>query len=411
MHYKLITTLFFLLSSVFGIAQDFWSPIPYPDSTFGYALNVEHSDYIFFGNFENPGGMYRTNPEVINWEYNGDTRVKAYDMAFNSNDVLFLACPSFIFRSSDYGITYDSLHHDYNGFGCIAIDENDGVWAGGMGQILYSNDNGNSWDTMLSSSNSESFTDIAFGLNGEVYATSIYWTAPLGGFYRSLDNGLTWENTGLNSKNAHCLAVNSQGDIFVGCYFTGVYRSTDIGLTWENVKYDIDASSIVIDNEGKIFCTNAGQSWVLTKGIHFSSDNGQSWDILTLSGLSNNVVTKIYLTENGYLYALSRWEYGHQLFRSNNPIVGIKDTEFEDELISVFPNPCTSTIGIRFSSSHPQQYYYTISDIVGTIIQKGVFKSNIQNSLNVQSFLPGAYVLQLFPDNGKNVASTLFVKQ
>ncbi len=410
MHYKLVTTLFFLLSSVFGIAQDFWSPIPYPDSTFGYALNVERSDYIFFGNFENPGGMYRTNPEVINWEYNGDTRVKAYDMAFNSNDVLFLACPSFIFRSSDYGVTFDSLHHDYDGFGCIAIDENDGIWVGGMGQILYSNDNGNSWDTMLSSSSSESFTDIAFGLNGEVYATSIYWTAPLGGFYRSLDNGLTWENTGLNSKNAHCLAVNSQGDIFVGCYFTGVYRSTDIGLTWENVKYDIDASSIVIDNEGKIFCTNAGQNFIHNLGVSFSADNGQTWDTLDGTGLSNKFIHRIYIDEQNYLYVLSRDFWGHQLFRSNNPIVSVNEKLHNGELISVFPNPCREILRIQLKTDFSGIISYIISNTSGQELQTGTFRGSDQCFINVQSIPPGVYLIKIILNEDPFLSSIIIKK-
>lgn len=408
---KLIFFCFLIQIATAGFTQDFWTPIPYPDSTFGYALNVEHSDYIFFGNFENPAGLYRSNPEVIDWEYSNNTKVKAYDMAFNSNDVMFLTCADYIFSTSDFGNTFDSLHHGNDGIFSVEINENDDIWVGCWGQILFSNDNGITWDTMMESSTSEAFYDFAFGLNGEVYAVSTHFTAPLGGFYRSLDNGTTWENTGLQSNNAHCIAVNSYGDIFVGCYFSGVYRSTNNGLTWTNVKYDIDASSIVIDNENKIFSANAGQNFVHNPGVHYSEDNGQTWDTLDGSGLSNKVVSKIYLNENGFLYALSRWQYGHQLFRSNNPIVGINDTEFENMSISVFPNPCQNTIEIRFNTPLTQQYHYNILDITATIMQEGVIQSNMQNSLDVQSLLPGVYILQLISDKSRSAISTVFIKQ
>ncbi len=408
---KLFLLLFLLHFSTISFSQNFWQQIPYPDSTWGLALNVERNDHIFFGNWEEPAGLYKSDPEIINWEYCNSTRVQPFDMAFNNDDLLFLACNGYIFKTSDMGNTFDTLHHSINNYVSVEIDDSNGIWIGCWGHILYSNDNGNNWDTLISTSPSEVFNDFAFGINGEVYAVSSHYTAPAGGFYRSMDNGLNWEVTGLNALNAQTVAVNAGGDIFVGCYFDGVFRSTDNGLNWTNVKNGIDATSIIIDDYNRVLSTHKGENWVLKKGVHISEDNGETWDTLPRTGLINKCVETIYLDVNNYLYALSDEYYGHQLFRTNNPIVGLKEINPAHDELHLFPNPNMGVLNIITYSPYHEDYQYKIFCITGILMQSGILAGNRQNTLNVSTLPAGVYMLQLSSNKDQYYTSAIFLKQ
>ena len=411
--FRLRLLVFFIVMQIpgLGFSQDFWIPLPYPDSTWGYAMNVENSSYIFFGNRESPSGLYKSNPEFIDWEYCSSVELKIFDMAIDANENLFMVCDGYIYKTADYGNTFDTLHYASMDFISIEIDQNDGIWVGFWGGILHSDDGGNNWDTVMLTISTEVFYDFAFGLNGEVYAVSTHFSAPTGGFYRSLDNGITWENTGLANKSAHSIAVNSNGDIFVGCYFTGVVRSTDIGLTWTNVKNDIDAVSVIIDYENKIFCANIGQNWVHNLGVHFSDDNGQTWDTINQNGLSNKYIRNVYLNEQNYLYVLSREGYGHQLFRSNNPVVGMTKMESEQTEVSLFPNPCIDILNLQSHTHLNEKYNYKIFSITGTILQTGIIINTEQTPIDVSLFPPGMYIIQLHSIRNSNCKSILFQKR
>lgn len=348
--------------------QNFWNPIPYPDSTKAYAMNVEHDNFIFYSNWRDPDGIYRSNKNNLSWEFTGTGNTWTFDIAFTSDTTMFFASAHCILKSEDLGITFDTVFLSIANIVSIEIDENDGIWAGFPGGILFSSNYGLNWDSVLVVDDHELFLDFAFGLNNEVYAVSTHYTAPEGGFYKSLDNGLTWINSGLSGENANTIAVNSSGEIFVGCYFSGVFRSTDNGTNWNNIKDDIDASTIIIDNENKIFCGNAGQNWVNNLGVHVSNDNGDSWEIVNTSGLINKYVTNIYLDNENYIYVLSRMDYGNQLYKSNNPIVGIQDHFPIEQEISIFPNPCSDYLEIKITAGNSSNYYCEILDAHGNTV-------------------------------------------
>lgn len=66
--------------------------------------------------------------------------------------------------------------------------------------------------------------------------STIYVGCDVGGFYRSRDGGLTWENrnSGLTDYYVQCLAVHpSDGDTVFAGTNSGVYRSLDGGVSWE----------------------------------------------------------------------------------------------------------------------------------------------------------------------------------
>jgi len=99
-----------------------------------------------------------------------------------------------------------------------------------------------------------------------------------------------WEKTnGPYRLEASCIALNSQGHIFVGtgthsgAGSEGVYRSTDNGTTWISVNNGLDwrlaISHLSIAPDGSIF---AGGGADYCSGYLFrSTNNGDSWDLVT----------------------------------------------------------------------------------------------------------------------------------
>lgn len=121
-----------------------------------------------------------------------------------------------------------------------------------------------------------------------------------------------------DSLDISCLAVNQQGDIFVGTNtntaYDGVFRSQDDGQTWELV-LDMGVygpSSIAINESGEIFVLGGGPGWDLTK----SSDNGQTWQSFTMPDYGGKV--KIVAQGNDTLF-VSEWaSNGAMLLKSVN---------------------------------------------------------------------------------------------
>lgn len=97
----LILSLLILRNSY---SQNFWIPIPYPDTTEAFALNVEHTDYVYYSDWNEPNGIYRSDKEIISWDFTGTGYPWTFDMAFASDNSLYLASAHYILKSEDLGI-------------------------------------------------------------------------------------------------------------------------------------------------------------------------------------------------------------------------------------------------------------------------------------------------------------------
>jgi len=132
-----------------------------------------------------------------------------------------------------------------------------------------------------------------------------------------------------DSIDVACLAVNSQGDIFVGSaqqYVTnGIFRSTDSGQTWTMVlnTANFQIYSIAINEFGHIYASIGGFDL-----FRASYDNGNSWNNINLP--INGGISKIYCINQDTLMLGSGLNDGAILLRS--PDRGITwDTLFMTE--------------------------------------------------------------------------------
>src|SRR5262249_39742382 len=123
------------------------------------------------------------------------------------------------------------------------------------GGVFRSSDNGDSWSEQ---SNGIIATDVrAIAIRQPVPSRFSASRSPSGagniifagtyglGMFRSTDGGQSWEkiNNGLLALYESALAINANGDIFVGADFVngagGVYRSTDNGDNWAEINHGV----------------------------------------------------------------------------------------------------------------------------------------------------------------------------
>lgn len=124
-----------------------------------------------------------------------------------------------------------------------------------------------------------------------------------------------WEQLYFPDSTAiYCIAVNDQGNIFVGAAYDGVsggvYRSMDTAQTWELVLDlgDFSVLSIAINVNGDLYIGKTGFD-----NFMVSQDNGNNWDAIELP--SNANVMKILCLQDT-IYVSLRESNGALVIRS-----------------------------------------------------------------------------------------------
>ena len=182
-------------------------------------------------------------------------------------------------------------------------------------------------------------TDLLKLNNGTMLASVFdHLAMGIGGLFRSTDNGDTWENIGLTDAAILCLAKNSQDVIYVGCnvdFTSGLFRSTDYGATWQHFLLNQCVQGIAVDNNDVVYVNLYCDGWGLPWGVYRSADNGETWESLD-SGMPNKMISKLHLSNDGYLYAFGH--YDNQIYRSRKSVY----EEFEIEVVACPENGGTA---------------------------------------------------------------------
>jgi photosystem II stability/assembly factor-like uncharacterized protein len=150
------------------------------------------------------------------------------------------------------------------------------------GQIYTSSDGGKRWQLLYNFGKPRLFVDniIVDERNPKVLYVGAHRHNQPGGFFKSVDGGVTWrENAQLKNEALHSLAQSeADPDTLIAGTFTGIFRSDDAGETWKQLPTQstpglIHVESLAIDprTSNTIY---AGTFYLPYKSV----DGGQTWN-------------------------------------------------------------------------------------------------------------------------------------
>lgn len=163
------------------------------------------------------------------------------------------------------------------------------------------------WESIYSSD--ESIHCLAINSNGNLFAG-------VNGIVKSTDNGSSWNCVGLNDITVYSLTITANDYIFAG---TGglynIYKSTDNGSNWSQQHPNTGNIISLFTNSNDNIFAGSGEYY----GIIKATDNGTNWDII-LSLPSCEQVYSIVENSQGVLFAGSinfiGTGYGGGVYRS-----------------------------------------------------------------------------------------------
>jgi photosystem II stability/assembly factor-like uncharacterized protein len=207
------------------------------------------------------------------------------------------------YRSDDGGLTWylPALSPGLRWVYDIKFSDDQHGVLGSYSDIRYTNDGGDTWNE---SSLPADYRLVNFALPAQnLYFAGTYTTSPTGGgnIYRSTDQGATWQVVGgglpVNFLYVSCIAFADANTGYVACLLNtnlpGIYKTTDSGNSWTLISQSglsgyISDMTWLDENTGIAVAPNSGS------GIFRTTDGGLHWIKVSeagarhLTGISGN---------------------------------------------------------------------------------------------------------------------------
>ncbi|HNQ82817.1 MAG TPA: T9SS type A sorting domain-containing protein, partial [Bacteroidales bacterium] len=228
-----------------GYCQDFWEPIPYPNSTESMScFAMDGYGRLFACNVDD---VFYTDDMGVNWYYttNWPDQYPRCMVTNASDDVFIVTYSGNIFRSTDRGVSFHAVSNGLTAdfLRCLIVLDNDVLLLGTSEGIFRSVDNGDFWEPYGTGLPDGWIDELSAGADGKIFAGT-----QLSGVYRSYDYGATWTaaNNGLpaEAQVTSILTVPGETSAYAGLYPQGMFFSSDDGDSWaehnEGLPFDKD---------------------------------------------------------------------------------------------------------------------------------------------------------------------------
>lgn len=254
--------------------------------------------YDVFGN--RPKGVFASTDSGNSWFATGlqDKQVRKVTIGNTADSVVFVACFDSLYRSQNYGTSWEAL--DINGETFwdvdISLSDNNIIYTStlggvtpGSGGVFKSIDGGDTWSKVSETANSDRFWSIS------IHPTNpdlIFTTTQGDGTFRSEDGGNTWSavNEGYAAHYISTIVPNGKGGIYAGFYnehgnnFSSVMQWNEMDQ-WSNSGYEVDnlVQSIAVDpsDTKNIIISDVTQNFLSPEGgtAYYSTNSGSTFSI------------------------------------------------------------------------------------------------------------------------------------
>lgn len=236
-----------------------------------------------------------------------EARVWAFSSHPSDPNILYAGTDMGLFRWDERTTRWTHLPSPMADVWALVQDPEDAnvIYAGTRPAAFYrSKDAGQTWEH-LSAPGIQTFSDINMGptrvtqmLFDPRNHETLWAVVEIGGVYRSQDRGSTWElkTEGLVSADMHGIAiVHDKGNnkILYATTNRGLHRSTDNGESWVFVALDspwqyVRGVTVRPDTDAVLFLTNGNGPPGSTGKLWRSTDYGFTWTTLVLPGHLNS---------------------------------------------------------------------------------------------------------------------------
>ena len=284
-------------------------------------------------------GLYRSNDLGATWQQitsdvsaGGEERIA---FAFRDDTLYTGGSSSHAFISTDNGVSWEehltNLYNDITSYAFV-----DTVLFAGHGfnyGVSRSMDGGRVWESVVSG-----MPGGARWINELASTGTTLLAATLGGVFTSSDFGDSWVTPAWGAGQA--ISIHASGSVVLASGLYDVYRSTDAGQTWAEITSGLPANWTARDYArlgNNLFMgggaspflhmsSDEGNSWAGVSGpftspvwalatdgdtlyaatdelLHFTTDNGQTWQLISNSGILGIARFRAVMVRGGNIYA------------------------------------------------------------------------------------------------------------
>lgn len=271
-----------------------WRQLNGPEPPAASAVCEIDGVLVFGTNESDEGDLYRSTDDGANWTNVGLPNGGVQFLGRYESELYLGLYLEPVHRSTDAGLTWQSLEMQFVGAGPPASIASNGatVYLGfesaGAGSVHRSTDGGQTWAPMAGA---PAFSNLSLAAAG----STLLFGSPSNGLFRSANGGGAWSPVVAGfPMNAQVRGVQRQGavwfasaSVFNAPATTGIYRSLDDGSSWSKVSIDLPAQSfselhhLTAAANGDLYVTVVGGAGIA--GLYRSTDGGAHWSLISAS--------------------------------------------------------------------------------------------------------------------------------
>ena len=224
----------------------------------------------------------------------------------------------------------------------------------------------------------------------------------MGGLYKSIDNGITWELAGLFGAQIEDITSNEACDLFIGIFQSFEPIESSIYAVYHNGPELFacpfeggSTNTLKINTSGDIY---AGcEAW--QAGLGLSVNNGNTFNLVYTN--YNFGLRLLTFDNQDFLYAVPNGTTALAFYRSSNStFTSVKKPLIKTNSIEISPNPAINSITVSNTNN-----LNTITR-VGVYTMQGIQQISMQNchqnkfEIDVSSLNAGVYCIEIHTKEG-----------